>query len=267
MRHLIFVVDDNIRSRQLNRLCLEEAGYKVRVFSTSAPKFAAEVEEACPTLILIGLRGGSSNGLELIERFRHGFDHPASVLFLIEATDPNQHMLARESGGAYITTPLTPADLQARVRTLIEGQPERVRFRDAEAVDLVIDNSAMTISVRGTAIPTTSLEFRLIEYLARHRGRAFTRDLLLDAVWGEMRFVTPRSVDACIRRIREKIEPNRSRPTYLKTVRGVGYRLDAIATWPTVYDGACGCSVCRSPVERFGAIYQVKSRQWEKPGD
>jgi DNA-binding response OmpR family regulator len=69
-----------------------------------------------------------------------------------------------------------------------------------------------------------------MDYLARNQGRVFTRDQLLDAVWGEMQFVTPRSVDACIRRIREKIEPDSTRPTYLKTIRGVGYRLDSAAS-------------------------------------
>jgi DNA-binding winged helix-turn-helix (wHTH) protein len=106
----------------------------------------------------------------------------------------------------------------------------------------------MKLSVRGIEIPTTSLEFRLIEYLARHRGQVFTRDLLLDAVWGDMQFVTPRSVDACIRRIREKIEPDRTTPTYLKTVRGVGYRLDAVAAWQFTSNGGCNCIACTMPV-------------------
>ena len=110
--------------------------------------------------------------------------------------------------------------------------------------DLIIDSWAMKVCVRGSEVPTTSLEFRLIEYLARHRGQVFTRDLLLDAVWGDMQFVTPRSVDACIRRIREKIEPDRSKPTYVKTIRGVGYRLDAIAAWQSPSYDSCDCIPC-----------------------
>jgi DNA-binding winged helix-turn-helix (wHTH) protein len=105
----------------------------------------------------------------------------------------------------------------------------------------------MKLSVRGSDVPTTSLEFRLIEYLARHRGQVFTRDLLLDAVWGETQFVTPRSVDACIRRIREKIEPDRNTPTYLKTVRGVGYRLDAQTSWHFTSSEGCDCPACAGP--------------------
>jgi len=72
----------------------------------------------------------------------------------------------------------------------------------------------------------TTTEFRLLDYLARHPGRMFSRDHLLDAVWGDSRFVTPRSVDVYVRRIREKIEPDPENPRYLKTVRGAGYRFE-----------------------------------------
>jgi two-component system phosphate regulon response regulator PhoB len=85
----------------------------------------------------------------------------------------------------------------------------------------------MTLTVRGKTVTTTATEFRLLDYLARHPGRVFTRDQLLDAVWRETQFVTPRSVDVYVRRIREKIEPDPENPRYLKTVRGAGYRFEA----------------------------------------
>jgi DNA-binding response OmpR family regulator len=119
----------------------------------------------------------------------------------------------------------------------------------------------MKLSVRGSEVPTTSLEFRLIEYLARHRGQVFTRDLLLDAVWGDMQFVTPRSVDACIRRIREKIEPDRNSPTYLKTIRGVGYRLDAVAAWELAPNDGCTCLACSTPLGPSRLIHQSERRR------
>jgi len=112
-----------------------------------------------------------------------------------------------------------------------------------EVPDIVIDYAAMKLSVRGSEVPTSPLEFRLIDYLARNRGRICPRDMLLDAVWGRMEFVMPRSVDACIQRLRRKIEPQRGRPTYLKTVRGIGYRFDANATWP-VPTISCTCRAC-----------------------
>lgn len=87
----------------------------------------------------------------------------------------------------------------------------------------------MTVNVRGRSVPATVTEFRLLQYLAIHRGRVFTRHQLLDAVWKETRFVTPRSVDVYVRRLREKIEIDARNPLYLKTLRGTGYRLDVPA--------------------------------------
>jgi DNA-binding response OmpR family regulator len=84
----------------------------------------------------------------------------------------------------------------------------------------------MTVSVRGEMVTTTATEFRLLHYLARHPGRVFTRDQILDAVWTETTFVSPRSVDVYVRKLREKIEEDPERPRYLKTVRGTGYRFE-----------------------------------------
>src|SRR5256886_10550518 len=92
--------------------------------------------------------------------------------------------------------------------------------------DIEIDPGAMTLNVRGSPVPTTATEFRLLDYFARHIGRVFTRDQLLDSVWRDTAYVTPRSVDVYVRRIREKIEPDPENPRYLKTVRGAGYRFE-----------------------------------------
>ena len=81
--------------------------------------------------------------------------------------------------------------------------------------------------VRGKPVATTATEFRLLDYFARHVGRVFTRDQLLDAVWRDTAYVTPRSVDVYVRRIREKIEPDAENPRYLRTVRGAGYRFES----------------------------------------
>jgi DNA-binding response OmpR family regulator len=93
--------------------------------------------------------------------------------------------------------------------------------------DIEIDPSAMVLTVRGQTVPTTATEFRLLDYFARHLGRVFSRDHLLDSVWRDTSYVTPRSVDVYVRRIREKIEPDPENPRYLKTVRGAGYRFEA----------------------------------------
>jgi two-component system phosphate regulon response regulator PhoB len=92
--------------------------------------------------------------------------------------------------------------------------------------DIEIDPASMMLRVGGKTVSTTATEFRLLEYFARHTGRVFSRDQLLDSVWRDTAFVTPRSVDVYVRRIREKIEPDPENPRFLKTVRGAGYRFE-----------------------------------------
>jgi DNA-binding response OmpR family regulator len=244
MRQLIFVIDADFEVCQQARMCLEEAGYTVRTFPGS--EVMAEAEECRPSLILISLMLPAGSGLNLCRRIRQNPVLMGTPLVFLLADAAEEHrILALESGGDdCILKPFSSRELVARVQAVLRRFAPMTPGNGKDAADLVIDSLAMKVCVRGSEVPTTSLEFRLIEYLARHRGQVFTRDLLLDAVWGDMQFVTPRSVDACIRRIREKIEPDRAKPTYLKTIRGVGYRLDAIAAWQSPsYDG-CDCIPC-----------------------
>jgi len=174
------------------------------------------------------------------------------ILLLAGATEADRIQALESGADDCVSKPFSPRELVARMQAVLRCPPRPLPApaTETETPDLVIDRSAMILSVRGGEVATTALEFRLVDYLARHRGRVFTRDNLLDEVWGDMQFVTPRSVDACIRRIRDKIEPNRATPTYLKTVRGVGYRLDAIAAWHSSSTEGCTCAACvaaRSP--------------------
>ncbi len=149
------------------------------------------------------------------------------IIFLTAKTAEGDRVKGLELGGDdYITKPFSPRELVARVRAVLRsatepGESEVLRFGEIE-----INASAMILRVGGRTVPTTTREFHLLDYLARHATRVFTRDQLLDAVWTEGSFVTPRSVDVYVRRLREKIEPDADHPTYLKTVRGIGYRFD-----------------------------------------
>jgi DNA-binding response OmpR family regulator len=247
MRQLLFVVEDETRSRELAMYCLEDAGYSVRTFSTA--NVMAEAEEAQPALMLLSTTLPEGQGLDLYRRIRE--NHALAnvlVIFLIPKDSERHRALALESGADdCITKPFSPSELVSRVHAVFHRSAHTARRPPTGMADLIIDSFAMKILVRGIEVPTTSLEFRLIEYLARHRGQVFTRDLLLDAVWGDMQFVTPRSVDACISRVREKIEPDSTTPTYLKTIRRVGYRLDAVAAWQLRPDEGCTCLACTSP--------------------
>jgi DNA-binding response OmpR family regulator len=93
-----------------------------------------------------------------------------------------------------------------------------------EVGDLRLDARTLEVSARAQPVELSTLEFKLLYFLASHPRRVFKRDQLLDEVWGRDRFVTPRTVDVHIRRLREKIEVEPSRPQYLQTVRGSGYR-------------------------------------------
>jgi len=261
MKQLIFVVEDESEVCELAQQCLEEAGYVVRTFSTA--NVIREVEEKRPSLLLLTMMMPDGNGLDLCRYIRENHTLARTpIVFLIPEAAEEHRAFALESGGDdCIVKPFSPRELVARVQAVLRRFAPGTGRSRTQSADLVIDSLAMKLSVRGSEVPTTSLEFRLIEYLARHRGQVFTRDLLLDAVWGDMQFVTPRSVDACIRRIREKIEPDRTSPTYLKTIRGVGYRLDAVAAWELTPNDGCTCLACTTSLGPSRLIHQTERRR------
>jgi two-component system phosphate regulon response regulator PhoB len=150
------------------------------------------------------------------------------VMFLSARTEEPDRVQAFEVGGdGYITKPFSPRELIVRIGNALRGRVDAFAHEVIQVGDLEIDVSSMTVRVEGRTVMTTVREFRLLEYLARHRGRVFTRDQLLGAVWKESSFVTPRSIDVFVRRLREKIEKDARHPSYLKTMRGVGYRFEA----------------------------------------
>jgi two-component system phosphate regulon response regulator PhoB len=150
------------------------------------------------------------------------------IIFLTAKTSEADRIMGLELGADdYISKPFSPRELVARVRAVLRRFERPLAPAVTKIGDIEIDSGAMTVTVRGGQITTTATEFRLLEYLARHPGRVFTRDQLLDAVWRDTAFVTPRSVDVYVRRIREKIEEDPEDPRYLRTLRGAGYRFEA----------------------------------------
>ena len=130
----------------------------------------------------------------------------------------------------YVTKPFSPRELVARVKALLRRtEPPGEMPRVVEARGLMIDPSSYRVTHDNKPVTLSTLEFRLLYYLATRPNRVFTRDQLLDAVWGTERFVTPRSVDVYIRRLREKVETDADHPALLKTVRGAGYMFESAA--------------------------------------
>ena len=229
MKAIIFVVEDELDIARLIRHHLEASGFVVRLL-TSGHTLIEEAKKQKPSLFLLDIMVPGADGFELCRRIRETAELAMTpVIFLTAKTGEPDRVLGFELGADdYISKPFSPREMVARVKAVLRRferplAPDVVRFEDLE-----IDSSAMILTVRGKPIATTATEFRLLDYLARHPGRVFSRDQLLDAVWRETAFVTPRSVDVYVRRLREKIEIDPEQPQYLRTVRGAGYRFGAV---------------------------------------
>jgi DNA-binding response OmpR family regulator len=227
VKQTIFVVEDDADILRLVRHHLEAAGYGVRTFTATAGVIA-EAEKQSPSLFLLDIMVPGGDGLELCRRIRQASSLAMTpVIFLTAKTSESDRVIGLEMGADdYMPKPFSPRELVARVRAVLRRFERPLAPAIVKAGDVEIDSGGMTLTVRGQLTQTTATEFRLLEYLARHPGRVFTRDQLLDAVWRDTHYVTPRSVDVYVRRIREKIEENPDEPRYLKTVRGAGYRFE-----------------------------------------
>ncbi len=225
---LIYVVEDDPDVSQLIEHNLRTAGYQVSTFFSGAPVMSQAVTLQ-PALFLLDIMLPGINGYDLCREIRqHERLGKTPIIFLSARTQEPDRLQAFDAGGdGYITKPFSPRELIARVRNVLRAQPETPSQEVIQFGDLEIDIASMTVRVQGKTVLTTVREFRLLEYLARHRGRVFTRDQLLDAVWKDGSFVTPRSIDVFVRRLREKIELDPRHPRYLKTMRGIGYRFEA----------------------------------------
>jgi len=228
LSELIYVVEDDPDVSHLIEHNLRTAGYEVSTFFSGAP-VVPEAVLAHPALFLLDIMLPGISGFDLCRQIRqHECLGKTPVIFLSARTQEPDRLQAFDAGGdGYITKPFSPRELIARVRNVLRAQPDAPTNETIQLGELEIDIASMTLRVQGRTVLTTVREFRLLEYLARHRGRVFTRDQLLDAVWKEGSFVTPRSIDVFVRRLREKIERDPRHPRYLKTLRGIGYRFEA----------------------------------------
>jgi DNA-binding response OmpR family regulator len=224
---LIFVVEDDADIARLICHHLDTSGYSTRWFA-SALSVIDEAKKTIPSLFLLDIMLPGSDGFELCRHIRQTkLLVGAYIIFLTAKTSEVDRVKGFEFGGDdYITKPFSPRELVARIRAVLRSSQEPREAEISKVGQIEIDSGSMTVRVRGEIVPTTMREFCLLDYLARHAAHVFTRDQLLTAVWSEGSFVTPRSVDVYVRRIREKIEPDPDNPCYLKTVRGIGYRFD-----------------------------------------
>lgn len=229
----ILVVDDEKPISDIIKFNLKKEGYDVYT-TYDGEEALQKVEEVNPDLILLDLMLPKIDGLEVAREVRKTHNMP---IIMVTAKDAEiDKVLGLEMGADdYVTKPFSNRELVARVKanlrrqsaTMAEAQAaeEESKNNDIAIGDLVIHPDAYVVSKRGEKIELTHREFELLYYLAKHIGQVMTREHLLQTVWGYDYFGDVRTVDVTVRRLREKIEDNPSRPIWLVTRRGVGYYL------------------------------------------
>jgi DNA-binding response OmpR family regulator len=158
-----------------------------------------------------------------MRRLRRENDVP--ILIVTARSSESDKLLGLELGADdYITKPFSTAELVARVRALLRRSGGALTERVLELQGLRIDPGRRAVERAGQAVPLTTLEFDLLYFLASRPGRVFSREALMEHVWGSDRVVDDRSIDSLVSRVRRKLEADPSKPCYLQTVWGAGYR-------------------------------------------
>jgi len=226
MKQTIIVLEDDADIAKLVQHHLQLADFLVRVCGTGDQVLPLARKHA-PSLFLLDIMVPGESGLEVCRQIRRSPDLArVPIIFLTARAGEEDRVRGLDLGADdYITKPFGTRELTARVRAVLRRFEQPVTTNIATP-DFELRSDSMTLTVRGQPTEVTATEFRLLHFLASHPGRVFTRDQVLDAVWRDMSFVTPRSVDVYIRRLREKIERDPEDPRYLKTVRGAGYKYE-----------------------------------------
>jgi two-component system alkaline phosphatase synthesis response regulator PhoP len=219
----ILVVDDEPQIARIARDYLERAGFAV-VTAGDGDGALALAASRRPDLVILDLGLPGRDGLDVARSLRRASDVP--IIMLTARAEEADRIIGLELGADdYVTKPFSPRELVSRVRAVLrrtEGaheEPGLVRVGDVE-----LDAARMRVSVAGRRVELTPTEFRLLAALAAQPGRIFTRGQLLDAVHGVAFESYERAIDAHVKNIRRKLEPDPRAPRYLLTVFGVGYR-------------------------------------------
>ncbi|HEX6304769.1 MAG TPA: response regulator transcription factor [Anaerolineales bacterium] len=219
----ILVVDDEQKIVQLARDYLQHAGFKVSVAYDGKTALAI-VRSEKPDLVVLDLGLPQLDGLDVTRALRKESDVP--IIMLTARSEESDKLVGLEIGADdYITKPFSPKELVARVRTVLRRVANAASGAQViRAGDLTLDVPRMSATVAGQGVELTPTEFQLLAVLAAQPGRVFTRAQLLEAVHGVAFDSYERAIDAHIKNIRRKIEPNPPQPRYILMVYGVGYK-------------------------------------------
>lgn len=225
----ILVVDDEADLVELVSYNLKKEGFQVDSASDGETALT-KTRKGKYDLLVLDLMLPGIQGMELCRILRN--DPKTSVLPIIMLTAKGEEVdriLGLEMGADdYMPKPFSPRELVARVKAVLrrsKGKP--APEKNLTIGDLEIDRERYVVLVRTRPVKLSATEFKLLLFLAERRGKVFSRDQLLDAIWRDEAFVEPRTVDVHIRRLRSSIEEDPAQPRYIKTMRGIGYFFDA----------------------------------------
>jgi two-component system phosphate regulon response regulator PhoB len=230
MSRKIAIVEDEAELAGLIEYNLARSGFQPRIFGGESGTLAA-LEGFQPDLIVLDVMLPGLDGFELCRRLRaNGSLTRVPILFLTARSDEVDRVLGLEIGGDdYISKPFSPRELVARIKAHLRRTETEAPVEPSEVTlgPFRLDQAARRVYQNAKEVELTSTEFKLLEFFITHPGHAFSREQLLRQVWGEQHFVTPRTVDVHVRRLREQIEEKADEPVFLATVRGFGYRFEA----------------------------------------
>ncbi|MGZ4430935.1 MAG: response regulator [Gaiellales bacterium] len=221
------LVDDEESIQKLLTFPLQREGYRV-VQARDGEEALSRFEEQHVDLVVLDVMLPKLDGLEVCRRLRTTSTVP--IIMLTARDDEVDKVLGLELGADdYITKPFSIREFRSRIRALLRRATLLSERRDpgSEVIEvngLVIDASKRMVTLAGEPVQLTYVEFELLRTLASHRGRVYSRQSLLEAVWGDSAYREPRTIDVHIRHLREKLEPDPREPAYIFTVRGAGYR-------------------------------------------
>lgn len=223
----MLVVDDEPTIGEVLCRYLERAGFQAAV-AGDGPQAIAMSTQRKPDLIILDIMLPGIDGLEVMRRLHEHAEHrPAVILLTAKGEESDRIVGLRRGADDYVVKPFSPGELLARVQAVLRRSSATPEDRDGAPLSfdgLAIDPAARSVSLHGREIGLTQREFDLLLFLARHPGRVFSRDQLIDLVW-QLPFCNDSStVTVHVRRLRAKIEPDPGQPRFIQTVWGVGYR-------------------------------------------
>jgi len=224
----ILVVEDEASIAEVVSLYLKRAGYNVQIASDG--KQAMNIlERQIPDFVILDLMLPEVDGLSLTRWLRDRSDVP--IIMLTARREEIDRIAGLEMGADdYVVKPFSPQELVSRVRAVMRRlgreQAEVTNERALSLVNLSIDPKSRVVTVKESPVELTAKEFDMLYLLARHPKQVFTREQLLERVWGGAQYIDPGTVTVHVRRLREKIEDDPSKPTRLLTVWGVGYKFE-----------------------------------------